>query len=549
MTRACLMALVAAVACTLSGASSTAQAQETTAERILVLPFENSEREPRLIWLGEAAAILVADELNARGLAAIRRVDRVQAYEQLNLPHGASLSRATVIKVGHILGASEVIGGSYRLDGDDLVVEAHSIRIDVGRLQPHVEGRGPLRELFSVFEGLAASLAGGVPRHAGNPGHPPLAAFESYVKGLMAESTAARVSFFEMAIREHPAFDRARLALWEVRREQSDHAAALEAVAPVKGETPAARRAQLRAGVSLLEMQQYAEAAETFSQLLDPAILEDTRPAPLPFAAVLNNLGIVQLRRGATATAGSATYYLTRAADADPGEPDYQFNLGYAYALDRNFEAAVYWLREALRRDVTDPDAHYLLAIALHALGNEVEAVRERDLARQLSARYEALDAASAPRLPDLPAAPERIRTDLGSPRAAGVGHAIVMSVQREQQDAAAFHLERGRELFDNEQDREAMAELRRAVFLSPYAAAAHVLIGRIHLRAGRPADAVEALKIAIWSEETAEARVALARAYLLGRNTTRARGELERALVLDPELEEASRLLQTIDD
>jgi tetratricopeptide (TPR) repeat protein len=351
-----------------------------------------------------------------------------------------------------------------------------------------------------------------------------------------------------MAIRDYPAFDRARLALWDVRHEQDDHAGALEAVTPVTGDTPAARRARLRAGVSLLEMQQYAEAAGAFTELLEPSILEHTRPAPVEFAPVLNNLGIVQLRRGASPRAGSAIYYLTRAADADPDEVDYQFNLGYAYVLERNHDAAVYWLREAVRRDVADADAHYLLAIALHALGNGVEASRERDLARQLSSRYEALDAASAPRLADLPTAVERIRSDLGSGRA-GAGPAIASSVQREQRDAAAFHLARAQELFDNEQDREAMLELRRAVFLSPYDAAAHVLIGRIHLRAGRPADAVEALKIAIWSEETVEARMALAEAYLLGRNAERARAELERALMLEPDSAEARRLLDTIND
>lgn len=116
MLRYRLIAVVAAVVCAVAGAGEPLRAQEASGERILVLPFENSDREPRLIWLGEAAAILVADELNARGLGAIDRSDRVRAYEQLNLPVAAPLSRATLIKVGHILAASEVIGGSYRLE-------------------------------------------------------------------------------------------------------------------------------------------------------------------------------------------------------------------------------------------------------------------------------------------------------------------------------------------------------------------------------------------------------------------------------------------------
>ena len=74
--------------------------------RILVVPFENTQREARLTWLGEASAMLLADELNARGLGAITRDERVQAFDQLHLPVAASLSRATVIKVGQLLGAS-----------------------------------------------------------------------------------------------------------------------------------------------------------------------------------------------------------------------------------------------------------------------------------------------------------------------------------------------------------------------------------------------------------------------------------------------------------
>lgn len=522
-------------------------AQTDVRTRILVLPFENPPREPRLVWLGEASAILLADALNARGLAAIMRMERVRAFEQLHLPASASLSRATVIKAGQILGASEVIGGSYHLEGDVLVVEAHSVQIDVGRVRPQISERGPLTDLFAIFDRLAHALAGGTPRGSASAPHPPLGAFESYVKGLLAESAPARATFLETAVRDFPAFERARLALWEVRAEQDDHASALAAVKPLEGESLHARRGRLRAGVSLLEMKDYAAASAAFTRLLDPAILETTNPPAPEFAPVLNNLGVTQLRRGAGADAGSATYYFTRASDADRAEPDYQFNLGYAYALERNYKAGIYWLREAVRRDVADADAHYLLAIALQATGSAVEASRERDLAARLSSRYEELGAAWAQERPAVPQGLERLRTDLEPPRAERPDQAMVDWAQREQRDLALFHLERGRRLFEREQDREAIAELRRAVYLSPYDADAHLLIGRIHLRGGRTADAIDALKISIWSEDGAPARTALAQAYLTGRNAEAARAELGRALELDPGSVEATELLGTI--
>ena len=139
--------------------------------------------------------------------------------------------------------------------------------------------------------------------------------------------------------------------------------------------------------------------------------------------------------------------------------------------------------------------------VALQATGSDVEAARERDLARQLSSNYEEERVARD----TVPQGLERLRMDLDSPATVRPSQAITNSAQRDQRELATFHLDRGKRLFEREQDREAMVELRRAIYLSPYEAAAHLLMGRIHLRGGRPQDAVDALKISIWSEDSAD--------------------------------------------
>ena len=538
LTLAVLLALTWPRPSLAQGAS--AASQPVDSGRILVMPFENVKREPRLHWIGEAAALLLADHLGARGLAAIRRAERVRAFEELHLPSNAVLSRATVIKVGELVGASEIIVGSVVLDGEVLVVEANSIRIDVGRLQPHVRERGPLPEVEDVFDRVAGRLAPDARPRGARPARPPLEAFENYVKGLMAESAATRATFLESAIKISPGYDRARLALWDVRAEQGDHAAALAAVRGVEASSPLSSRAAFLAAVSMLELTQLDEAFAAFKTLSESATGTFA-------AAAFNNLGIVQLRRGGAAQAGLPTYFLTKAADLDPGDEDVLFNLGYAYVLERNYQGALYWLREALRRDPADAEAHYVLSAALGATGATVEATRERELAGQLSEEHAELEKrAAAEKLP-VPRGLERLREDPTLREASRLDKTIVNTAQREQRSLAAFHLDRGRRLFEREEDREAMAELRRAVYLSPYEAQAHLLIGRIHLRNGRTADAVTALKISIWSEETAAARLALAEAYIKLQNTAAARTELQRVLALDPESAEAKRLLATI--
>jgi Flp pilus assembly protein TadD len=300
----------------------------------------------------------------------------------------------------------------------------------------------------------------------------------------------------------------------------------------VTATSPLARRARFRSAVSLIALRQYDEAFGILKAL------ETERVEP----AVLNNLAIVQLRRGSSAETGKPAYYLTQAAKAEPDDPDLLFNLGYAYVLDRDPQAAIYWLREALRRDPADGEAHIVLAAALEQAGRSAEASRERELATQLNSKY-----GDAFRREAVPRGLERVREDLESRPDLAINQAITSTTQRDQRDVAQFHLDRGRRLFEQEQDREAMMELRRAVFLSPYEAEAHLLIGRIHLRASRPKEAVDALKISIWSHDSAAAHAALAEAYLQLKDAAAARAELQRALALDPALPEARRLQERI--
>src|SRR5687767_10139537 len=46
-------------------------------ERVLVIPFENPAREPRVYWVSEASAVLLADDLDALGKHAHSREERL----------------------------------------------------------------------------------------------------------------------------------------------------------------------------------------------------------------------------------------------------------------------------------------------------------------------------------------------------------------------------------------------------------------------------------------------------------------------------------------
>jgi len=208
--------------------------------------------------------------------------------------------------------------------------------------------------------------------------------------------------------------------------------------------------------------------------------------------------------------------------------------------MDRDMPAAVYWLREAVRRNTADEQAHYILGVALQATGSAAEGVREKELARRLSSVVADWEKQS----PSVPRGLERIKTEVDVPAALRVENVIVAAGQRDQQELSGIHLENGRRLAQAERDAEAIAELRRAIYLAPYQHEAHLVLGGVYLRDGRLDEAIDELKISIWSQDTLNAHLKLAEALIAAHNTDGARAELQAVLTRDPGNSRAKQLL-----
>lgn len=511
-----------------------AAAQLPAGTPVVVLPFDNPAQEPRLTWMREGAAVLLTDLLAASGEQVIDREERLRAFDRLQLPAGAGLSRASSIKVGQVVAAGVVVIGALELSGDQLVARGRVVRLDTGRLLPEVQASGALAEVFGIFGRLAHLLRGVTGEAPPVPTDrlpPSMQVFELYIKGLVAEAPATAITFLEQALKAAPRFDPARLAIWDLHSEASAHQRALDALAGVRADSPYSRESRFRRALSLMNLKRFDDALQTLR-----ALQSEERSA-----AVTNAIGVAELRRTATPPPGRATYYFSQASEIDPADGDLFFNLGYAYWIDRDARAAIYWLREAVRRNPADGDAHFILGTALHQTGATAEAARERELAARLSSKYLGWETRAAGGDP-VPRGLERLAEEL-TPSANRVDSILTSAGQRDNQTLAAFHLDAGRRAYHREADREAIQELRRALYLSPYLAEAHLLLGRLYLRGGRATEAVEALKIALWSDETVPTHLALAEAYLEVEDAASARAEVDRALALDPQSAEAVAL------
>lgn len=496
----------------------------TPSTPVLVIPFVvdaapgTSGLAGAPYWFGEAAAIALTDELAALGVSAASRDERVGVFDALQLPLNAPLTRATIIRTGEVIGASAIVVGEVRL-ADRVSVRARVIDLASGRQFADVAADGPPSEFFALFsqvaKGLAANLAKTGPATAAAP-HASVEAFEDYVKGLVATGPDVQVRFLESALVHPPIDPRTLIALWHARTAQGEHARALEAAGRVPAAARESHAARFLAAQSLMALKRYDEAFKALEVL----------HKDVAAASVSNAIGVLQLRRGGASQAGTPAYFFNRAVDEARADPEIAFNLGYAYALAGDASSAVYWLREVVRRKPADGAAHLVLSALLVSQAKTVEAQREFDLAKLLGAA----EGASLTPTDRIPRELERLPTDLYP----SLVHQSAPAAQ-EQDQAATYYIERGRRLVDEVRDREAIDELRRAIYVSPYLDEPHLLLGRVLQRTGRLGEAIAEFTLALWCQETADAHASLAGAQLASGKRDAARASAQRALAIDP--------------
>ncbi len=495
----------------------------------LVVPFELDQFDARTAWLSEGTAVGLTNALQARGVVVISRDERLAALERLQLPPGTVLTRATVIKVAELVGASRVVTGRVRARATEVALTARVLDLPAARLAEPLVDTVAVSDLLAAFTRLAAAIDehGVVRASSSGRSGPSVPAFELFVRGLVAPTADLQERYLMQALGLSGSDETVRQALWDVRTARGAHAQALAALGPAMNGAEVSAETGVRRARSLIELGRFEDAFAALTAL----------DAALRTAVVANLLGVVQLRLGATAYTGRATYYFNQAVERDAPDADYCFNLGYAYWQDKDAMAAAYWLREAVRRNPADGDAHFVLSAALASTGAGPEAARERDLARRLSVRWE-----SAATADGVPKGLERLK-DRGRRGPSAMESAIAAGAERDHRELAAFHLDTARRAYGEGRDPDAIRDLRRALYLTPYDAEALVLLGRAQARSGLLQEAITALTIAIWSAESAAAQVELGEVLLRSRDAAGALRAAERALVLEPQSAQAADL------
>src|SRR6202048_4522969 len=524
----------------------------------LVFPFETAGASPRLDWLGEGLEELTIQALSAGGRQVYSRAGRTTEQERNGLPFSAKLSRASMLRVAQDLDADFVVFGSFTSDGKTLTIDSRVLRTDPLVLLPSVRETGPLDSLMEmqskvVWRLLSENDKAYRPSLAEfSKAQRPLRldAFEHYIRGLLANDDEPPSRELREASRLEPAWPDPYFALAETYFTRNDCTTALSFLAHVPPTHDRYLEALFSTGVCRLQMNQPERAEEVFMSLQAALGGNGKREAQTgatgaDLPEILNNVAVARARQGKSAAAPAD---LRRAADLDPDEDDYPFNLGLLAAHSGDFAGAATAFREASERKPENPEDRALLVQSLEKAGRKSEADQEREAAAE-ALGPNALQSARVDAKPDATFRLARIRAELDTTalrlESAASGSPANPPASGGSGDSAASHIRQGRlELAAGRLD-SAENEFRGVLRTEPANAAAHRGLGEINHRRGKLDIAVKEFQASLDARDSALVRTMLARIYLEQKKPDLARAEVQRALKLAPNYTEAKQLLE----
>jgi tetratricopeptide (TPR) repeat protein len=536
-----------------AGAATSARGSASEASQqgiYLVFPFENAGASPRLDWLGEGLEELTIQRLSAAGQQVYSHTGRTGELDRSGLPPTAKLSRASMLRIAQSMDADFVIFGRFTSGGQTLMVESQILRVSPTRLLPAIRETGPLDSLMDLHVRLLWRLLSAndhaYPRtlEEFSKAQRPLRldAFEHYVRGLLASEDDPRLRELREAARLEPEWPDPDFAIGDAYYARRDCDSALIWFAKVPKTHDRYVEAVFATGVCRLLMNQPEKAEEVFV-LLQGALRNNlVSGADLP--EILNNLALARARQNNTA---AAVADLRRAAELDPDEDDYPFNLGLLALGANDFAGAANYFREASGREPDKPENRALMILSLEKAGKKAEADQERDTAAETFGP-DALPVVRLDAKKDTLLHLERVRAEMDTTAlrleivsAGDSANAAAAAAA----DTPAAHIRRGRQELSAGRVDAAENEFRAALAADPGSASARNGLAEVYRRRGKLDDSAKELQASLEIRDSAAVRTTLARVFLEQKKLDLARTEVEKALKLAPNYSDAKELLE----
>jgi tetratricopeptide (TPR) repeat protein len=351
---------------------------------IMLFPLENGAGQP-LAWVGEAVALSVGEQMRIPGVDVIGRDERLEYLQRADLPSGLQLSNASMIRVGQIAEVDYIVTGRYSGTEDRLDIRLQVIDLKTMRKGGTISATGPLNMLPQMENSLAYDIIANSgldktlarDRFRERTRKVPNNAYAQFVESLQVANEEDQVLAIKRAVTLYPDFPEALFRLGRYYYEAGNCESAIRYL-------EAARRqggyleGQFMLGVCYLKKDALAEAVRAYS----------TIAATNPSVAVLNNLGVAEVRQGDYAL---AVQHLLEANRLSRADPDVALNVAILRYLQGNMEAAESILEQIAAGHPYHPLVLYLLSRVLDARGQAERSASVLAEAKRIGAETEKL--------------------------------------------------------------------------------------------------------------------------------------------------------------
>jgi Flp pilus assembly protein TadD/TolB-like protein len=319
------------------------------AAKVMVFPLSVPAGNKALSWLGDGIASSLSSQLAGPGIRIVNRDERTALVEGMDLPPGAQLSHASMIRAAQRASADLAIMGSCTGTEQNLRISVRAL--DIKRLK--FSGEMVANGSISVLPQLENELAWLILSNAGLEKGPsrekfrermrkiPNSAFAAYIQGLEAPGESEQLHLLLRASEMYHNFPEAQLRIGHLYFRKRDCGRAVPHLLIAEAASTFPTEGDFMLGTCYLQENQVPQAIQFLSRLLQVV---------RPFE-VLNNIGVAYLRKGDNTLALNTLLEAGNLAKTDPAP---LLNLAIARHLQGDDPVALNVLEDAVKSSPND---------------------------------------------------------------------------------------------------------------------------------------------------------------------------------------------------
>jgi len=357
--------------------------------KVIIFPLDNLSRIGTLGWLNEGIAMSVSQQLRSRNVMVVDRAERIDLVESIDLPPGARISRASMIRVAQQAAADLIVMGDYAGTEQNLKITIRVLDMRTLKLSGDMVANGSLAVLQQMENTLAWLILSNTSlekalsrdRFEERARRIPNSPYSYYIQSLNLSDENEQIKLLQKAVGLFNDFPEAQFRLGYLYYRKGDCGSAMPHLMLGRSGESTYLENEFMSGTCYLQGDQPAQAVQSFTRILTYHRSFE----------ILNNLAVAHLRRGDHILSLSS---LLEARNLARTDPTVALNLAIVRHIQGNDPAARGVLEDAIKTHSKNGMLQFLYSIVLRALGESEKAATAANRAKSLGIDVEKLQAA-----------------------------------------------------------------------------------------------------------------------------------------------------------